>query len=516
MITIVQSPLKYTPAGNPIILQIESSLSNILYFKIQVSESESDSLIASGNVYTTPDYVNGSYVNLSKILSNAVKWEINNSINIPSFAIEKAIIKYKVTLTEWGLVSGILQEIGDPFEVPGDHFTWEAEFDRISFHNYNISTYLVSNGLPANFLTQKPNYSVVNDYSSEQLYFLHESQSDLRLIVKTFNSANTLIDTYSHSITGLGDSSLIRLQVSPKALSDSMLVNFADVSYYTIYLENATSIRKSEIRYYNYKSLACNVEPVNILWVNSLGGIDSYQFQNVQETINISRNTYKKNLFKLDNGFYSDRTAEVLNPSEEIINVNQTGTYTATSAIISDSESIWLSGLFTSKQVYVELADYSLVPVIVTNPNYQIQRQKYNRGSFNTVQVTYTLNGDVIPMDAISISQGFGSGSGQVEFIDQQMNYDTGFDTILTFEASILDDGEDVNGTVAAINNNLKFEFNKIVPRLGLTSNMSIKMSSTLIMVIDFLSDYLGKPFRFTDSSGGQHLGTFVNGTVTF
>ncbi len=186
-----------------------------------------------------------------------------------------------------------------------------------------------------------------------------------------------------------------------------MLVDFINISYYTFHLEDGDDVRKTEIRKYFYEKLACHLEPINLIWENSLGGFDSYQFVNVQETNNITRNTIKKNIFRIDNGYYTDRSGEVLNSSEEIINVTQQGSYTANSGFISDSESYWFNSLFTSTQVFVELSDESLVPVIVTNSSYQIQKQKYNKTSFNSIQVTYTLNGDIIPPDVIAVDAGF-------------------------------------------------------------------------------------------------------------
>lgn len=90
------------------------------------------------------------------------------------------------------------------------------------------------------------------------------------------------------------------------------------------------------------------------------------------------------------------------------------------------------------------------------------------------------------------------------------------FDTILTFVTSTQDSKEGVTGTVASTSAVTKFEFNKVIPRVGTPLTMLINFSGSLYMVIDYYSDYNGRLFRFTHHSGAIFYGNFTNGTVNF
>jgi hypothetical protein len=283
-----------------------------------------------------------------------------------------------------------------------------------------MSKYVITNSFIASFLTNKPDNSIVNDYSSEQLYFLHDNQSALAVQIKTYSPSSTLINTYSQPINNLSTNKLFRLQVSPKALKDVFLIDFSNVSYYTVQLIDGSGIEKTHKRTYRYRQLPCSLEPINLLFVNELGGVDTYQFVNPQETINYNRTTIKRNPFQVIDGIYTDVSEDILNGGDEIINVQKSGSYIATSRVITDAEGYWLRELYGSTQVFVELNDESLVPVVVTNNSYNIQRQKWNKDAFNTSQITFTLSDATIPNDAI----GYGAANGaiEIEFIDNQMN----------------------------------------------------------------------------------------------
>jgi hypothetical protein len=90
------------------------------------------------------------------------------------------------------------------------------------------------------------------------------------------------------------------------------------------------------------------------------------------------------------------------------------------------------------------------------------------------------------------------------------------FDTILTFEASVEDNEAGVGGTVGAIDSVMKFEFNAIAPLSGTPADLEIRVSGITVIVLAFMSDYIGKPYRFTDALGAVRYSTFHNGTKDF
>lgn len=90
------------------------------------------------------------------------------------------------------------------------------------------------------------------------------------------------------------------------------------------------------------------------------------------------------------------------------------------------------------------------------------------------------------------------------------------FDTSLTFASSVSDDEASVGGTAAATDADLKLEFDAIATPAGTPNSMEIRVSGTAQLVVDYPSDYAGQAFRFTDTSGVTHDGTFTNGQVNF
>jgi hypothetical protein len=92
----------------------------------------------------------------------------------------------------------------------------------------------------------------------------------------------------------------------------------------------------------------------------------------------------------------------------------------------------------------------------------------------------------------------------------------TTFDSILQFVSATTDTEASVTGTVTATDPVKKFEFNAITPLSGTPASMSIHVSGSEVVTIDFTSDYTGQAFRYTHSNGTVYNGVFTNGTVNF
>jgi hypothetical protein len=92
----------------------------------------------------------------------------------------------------------------------------------------------------------------------------------------------------------------------------------------------------------------------------------------------------------------------------------------------------------------------------------------------------------------------------------------TAFNAFLDFSSSVNDSDSGVSGTVAVADSDIKFEFNKITPLVGLPATMSVSVGGTQELTVSFQTDYIGKAFRYTDSLGVSHAGVFVNGNVNY
>lgn len=420
MITVVTKPNQFTPAGNPIIWQVSSSSNSIVYFKVILTDSETSSVINQLNIFPTPDYPNGSYIDLSKLLQNVVRWELNNDSYTLVQPISKTVRGYKIDVTEMNLSGGVMVS-GDTFNDSNNiSYVFNSELGRITRQNYLQVKYVINQTSKAQFLTNSPNFKKVNDISPEFLYLMQDgSFTNLFARVRTFDSSGQIIDSLSEPINDLTTYQAYRLNVSPKSLKDSSNVDFTNVSYYVVDVVDSSSIAQTEERVYMYEETPCYLEYVNVLWVNSLGGVDSYQFIAPQDSINVTRNTMKRNTFGINSeGIYSDINGGIYNPSEVILSNQVSSNTRMVSKHLSDEEAYWMQELYMSKQVFVELPDGSLVPCMLNGSSYSIPRVKYNRGSLNTITIELTLADGVIPAGVSAYSTTRSS----IEFIDSQMN----------------------------------------------------------------------------------------------
>ncbi|MFT3912244.1 MAG: hypothetical protein QM737_22645 [Ferruginibacter sp.] len=420
MISVIQAPYKYNPSDNDIIFQVQSDAPNFTYFKVEVVEATSLQTIDRDDIWPFPTYVNGSYINISDIISSTVKWEATNTQNNLYVPIKRPVLKYKINIIEMGIVSG-LQAALSTSTLPDTYTIWSAEMGGLEFHNFNPAVYVLGEiGLPVKFLTYKPNNSKVNQYSSEQLYFLQDYVSSLKIVVKAYHDV-VLEQTYSEAISGLDLYNMFMIQVSPKVLGDYFLIDFGFIDNYTVHLEDADGNIRSEVRKYKYQDLPCTLIPVNLFWINSLGGMDTKQFYNPAESNEITRNSYKKQTKQFVNGFLVDKVKDVYNSPEEIINIKQSGNYTVYSDILSDVEIRWLNELAISKQVFQELGDNSLLPIVLETKTYKVERQQYDRSKPIVKSFDYHYDGELIPAEMMVYSPTF-NGNLSMDFISDQID----------------------------------------------------------------------------------------------
>ncbi|RYF44736.1 MAG: hypothetical protein EON99_00930, partial [Chitinophagaceae bacterium] len=300
------------------------------------------------------------------------------------------------------------------------NYVWEAELGRISAAGQNQVKYVISSGSTASFLTNKPNYTKVNDINCEQLYFMQDGTApNLTVRIRTYNKSGGLLSTNTEVIQDLNQYKMYRLNISPKALAESLGLSFTGVHFYVVDIVDSLSKAKTEERVYLYEPLDCGLDYVNLFFVNSLGGLDSYQWVAPQDTVNVNRFIMKRNTASINSdGEYSDISDGVFNPSDVIIS-NKPSTITrVTSKQLNDSEAYWLQELYTSKQIFVELTDTTLAPALLNNTSYQIPRVKYSKGTLNVIQIEFTLADGIIPTG----SHAYSTKKASLEFISSQMN----------------------------------------------------------------------------------------------
>lgn len=422
MIQILKRPEKFSPSGNSVVWQINSNQPNIGYFIVKLYDDATNSIISQFNISTSPLTPSGSFINLSRILQNVVRWEVNNDSTKLVVPMQKTVRAYRLTITERVLntLTGEMED-GDTYEDLNDiSYVFNAQLGRITAHNFLQVKYVVNSASVASFMTNKPNYAKVNDISAEHLYIMQDGTvPELHARVRTYNGSGSLLTTELEILNGLNQYKQYRLNVSPKSLKDSSNINFAGVAYYVVDIVDSLLTPVTEERVYLYEKVQCHLDYVNLLWVNRLGAIDSCQWLAPQDTVNINRFMMKTNTERINSeGIYSDMNGGVYNPSDVILNNVTTTVTRVTSKELTDAEAYWLQELFTTRQLFVELTDGALAPALLNNTTYSIPRLKYIRNSLNVISIDFTMAEGIIPSGV----QAYSTKASSIEFINSQMD----------------------------------------------------------------------------------------------
>lgn len=188
--------------------------------------------------------------------------------------------------------------------------------------------------------------------------------------------------------------SMYRLRVSPSAIEELGTTLVAGDKY-EVYLSEPSGSTLTETRIFQYEDSPCNVELVNVQWVNSLGGVDSIQMYNPQYSISVNKQTIQRNNIKLEQALVY-QTSGKWNVAEETISTTNRTTIRLYTKPLTDDDSDWLSELVSSRQIYFELLDGSLLPVQLKTTNYSVQKKKYLT-ELNQYQFEFELDSNYNP-----------------------------------------------------------------------------------------------------------------------
>ena len=395
---LITQPQKITPAYNPVIYQLGSTFSNILYFEVQVRDLEQNAVVLNEKAYVTPVAPTSSVYNLSDISRDLVKWEIKPTQNIVE-GITKGVREVRLDIREAGLVGSNINYLTTTQSTPNLKL-WNARLDRVSFSSYDYDNFYFEGTQSINFLTKKPNYYKVNDASREYLYYLNNASYSLSWQIENITKSGVVISSTTSNITST--QSMVRLDISPKLLKTN-LGNFLTSSYYQVYLkQGATAV--SEKKIYEYEAgTPCEIDVVNILWENYLGGIDSYQFINPMEMREVVRTNFKKDPYQFDSfKKYTDIQDEVYNQNERTIDSALDSMYRMMTKPLTDAENNWLSHLLESRNIFIELNSGRIYPVQLVETTYNIERNKYNRTIPIQTEWTFKIVSDYLVNDDLT------------------------------------------------------------------------------------------------------------------
>lgn len=190
MINQVKSPLKYSPANNPIIFGFSGDSPNLVLFQTQLVEDTTQSVIYTGNIFPPP-LSNKANINLSKQLSALVRSDVDNAYGTIVTGKTRNTIGYRMNVSEYGYSSaGTLSLISTA--TTNTYYAFEAGLDISNYTNsYTSTSHLMSSAGTGSFLTFQPNNKAVNAFSNEQLYFLQDGYSALTVNINAKGSNRT-------------------------------------------------------------------------------------------------------------------------------------------------------------------------------------------------------------------------------------------------------------------------------------------------------------------------------------
>jgi len=376
-VTVTNKPQLYTPVGNPVIWKVSTDVDNFLYFKVSILDGDGNTILNT-LIYPTPDFPTGGVINLSRVLDNYVRWDIYNNLMV--YPAAKSILGYTLSIAEVYLSSGVVTE-GTPVST-SLQYVWDGLINRLSFANYSQDTYILKTGKVINFLTGKPSTTYLNEKGAEYLYFLNNGDvTTLVVKIDAYGSGGSSTP-YTYDISAFSAYKMLMLNISPDILQSILGFDISTCTYFTIKLVDGDGADLSETRTYLYKKLECYLEPVNILFANSLGGIDTYQFVNSDITVAASRTSIKRSL---------DTAISELNIMDEVISSYPTESFTLNTRELSDEETMWLQELLLSKQVFFKQNSDTLVPLQLADTSISLTKKRYVTG-LNTKQFTFKLS----------------------------------------------------------------------------------------------------------------------------
>lgn len=230
------------------------------------------------------------------------------------------------------------------------------------------------------FATNQPQYKNMNiayptnETISAYVYSTLFDEGVVKYVYKFYDVSGTLIN-YQIKSTTLPMDGKVRYIKIPIGINNLIAIFglsiLNNVDSYSITFLNGTTVM-SEEKFFKVtnKCYPKEDEPVQLVFINQLGGIDSYLFQN-KTTVTYNKNTTevkKPLLYNYNVGDWETKTLQTTVVKNKKIQ----------SDWLTQQESEWLKELICSNEVYEVTYDNTgalkLIPVIVTNSSHQVYK----------------------------------------------------------------------------------------------------------------------------------------------
>jgi len=248
---------------------------------------------------------------------------------------------------------------------------------------------LVNTSTNSKFLTNYIGYKPIklNEIETQNFMIDTPGLSAYNLVLNTYDSTNTLVQTYTQSITLTSTLKYFTIPVGTENLIStySDLTLFNGINRYDLSIWRSGT-RRSE---YIYRKIdnTCSLYPsVRIVFLNRMGGYDYWTFdRDNKKTVNVNRTEYKKVL--RPNYGIGERGQTTLSQDVQY-------TFSLNSNWISESDYGYLEELVTSPNVYIAESNGNLTPINITDTSYQIKTQLRDKLFNLTInyKLSYSIN----------------------------------------------------------------------------------------------------------------------------
>ena len=407
-VTVTQQPPILTPAYGDIVITVSSNLV-VSKFKFKYIydifkyNSTGSGQVYVGRVRQTPNPSGVGMLDLSRYLQNQV-----DIIDIKNFdgtifvtdgssgAANPNNCSYTVNCGEeyantlYGAVSlyngnGTLSTgttLNSTSTTTGWTFNGVKQFEE--GFDWNEAPYVSSTG--RTLLTNSPRtlYKETDEYFTMASLFGTYSGTTFGVTGTTYaqvyNSAGTLLTTYSPASGTTLTSSQIRSVYACRNIST--IVSGYENTWDKIVIGFGTNTTE-RITIYNKGCPWDKYDPKDIIFLNRLGGLDTFRFYGSKdEEVKIERGTYKRAYGSWSSSSYSYNTTE---RGTSNIKTDLTVTGEVMSDFLDINTVNWLEELLTSPVVFM-IEDSKLIPINITNSSFKNQL----RGNVKLRQVSFS------------------------------------------------------------------------------------------------------------------------------
>jgi hypothetical protein len=384
-INITDQPQEWTPAYNQmrfVVASTNTAQANFRYVADVYVSGVTDYVRLT--FYANPDSGYG-VIDIMQIIQSHISYDIDHT----TYGFQRCTNSYKPYVVRFGEQYGTTPTVYPNLTDTGTKYAWNACLRPEQLQTFDYNNY-TPNGNGA-FLTARPErIKFQNSGESSYLHFINNvSGTAYFLKITTFNEAGGTIGTYTienpyQASSSVTQDKVLRVAVGYEDLNNATLATGSQpviddsVYSYRVELTNFAGTNTSTSYYFDRDCTVRSQNAVQIMFLNELGGFDSYLFR-FRRAISSSN---QRGFVEKNNGYLTTGGAwnqDNINRGEKQVSSNITDTLSVVSDPINDTNvSFWLRELIESPEIYFHNYTY-LLPMICADNNYDFKYKEWDQ-----------------------------------------------------------------------------------------------------------------------------------------